>query len=419
MSDLVSIVIRGKNEEDWLGLCLRSIHEQTYTNYEIIYVDNESSDASVEIARFYAVDKLVSIKDYLPGKAINLGIEEGKGELVVILSAHCIPTSTNWLSQLVSAIRPTQIAGAYGRQLPLSSTSPDDARDLLITFGYEDKVQKKDPFFHNANSIIKRSAWEKVRFDDAITNIEDRDWAKKILGLGLQIKYDSSASVFHYHGLHQHNNYESFRAAAVNNLIKKIDDDDKDSPTWLEMENRICPVVFYGKAGDVAQEIKRFKKNTRVPSNIELFYYGTDDPKVPRVTFLKRNVTSRAPFYKFTKDILELSNAAIGYHIEALCFVDITYKKFIKNSYAINKSKVFSENLHFSSFALMDKGNVWVRSGEKVSPLKDTYDSKTQFLRVAFGQGSVLRASAIRMQKSNPTDGFVHTVDDINYLVRG
>ena len=51
MNDLVSIIIRGKNEEDWLGLCLRSIREQTYINHEIIYVDNESIDSSVDIAR--------------------------------------------------------------------------------------------------------------------------------------------------------------------------------------------------------------------------------------------------------------------------------------------------------------------------------------------------------------------------------
>ena len=40
MSKIVSIIIRGKNEEDWLGLCLKSIHEQTFKDFEIIYVDN-------------------------------------------------------------------------------------------------------------------------------------------------------------------------------------------------------------------------------------------------------------------------------------------------------------------------------------------------------------------------------------------
>ena len=418
MKNLVSIIIRGKNEEDWLGLCLRSIREQTYKNYEIIYVDNKSTDASVNIAEYYCVNKIVEIKDFLPGKAINLGIEASKGEYIVILSAHCIPADKNWLSQFVKSIKPDKIAGVHGRQLPLPSTSPDDARDLSITFGDEDRMQIKDPFFHNANSIIKRTTWNKVKFDNCITNIEDRDWAKKILKLAFQIKYDSKACVYHYHGLHQHNNYESFRAVAVNNLIKKIDDSHINIPDWFELENRICPIVFYGKTDDVAKEISRFKKNNALSHRTMLFYYGSKNPNVDGLIFLKRKVTRRAPFYKFTLDILGLLNAKAGHNVEAICFVDVTYKRFLKSAYFQNKCKIFNENFHFSSFALQDKGNIWMRNGQKISPLKNMHDPKTQFLRVAFGQGSILRVSAIRIKKSNPPDGFVHTFDDINYLVR-
>ena len=230
MSKKVSIIIRGKNEEDWLGLCLKSIHEQTFKDFEIIYVDSGSNDASVKIAQEYNVDKIKKIKKFLPGNAINIGIKESSGKYIVILSAHCIPSNKFWLSRMVKSIKPKKIAGVYGRQLPLPSTSSDDARDLLVTFGSENKIQRKDPFFHNANSIIKRAIWKKVNFDDAISNIEDRDWAKKIIKLGFQIKYDSKASVFHFHGLHQHNNYESFRAAAVNKLIQKVDENQNKLP---------------------------------------------------------------------------------------------------------------------------------------------------------------------------------------------
>ena len=51
----VSIIIRGKNEEDWLGLCLRAINSQSYKDFEIIYVDNQSSDASVNVAKAHGV----------------------------------------------------------------------------------------------------------------------------------------------------------------------------------------------------------------------------------------------------------------------------------------------------------------------------------------------------------------------------
>ena len=46
------------------------------------------------------------------------------------------------------------------------------------------------------------------------------------------------------------------------------------------------------------------------------------------------------------------------------------------------------------------------------------FDSNTQFLRIAFGQSSVLRSSTIRINKSNTEDGFAHTFNSIEYLIR-
>ena len=94
-------------------------------------------------------------------------------------------TIRSLLSRMVKSIRQKNIAGVYGRQLPLHSTSSDDARDLLVTFGNEDKIQKKDPFFHNANSIIKKDIWNKINFDEIEMNSnykatpEDLEYFKK------------------------------------------------------------------------------------------------------------------------------------------------------------------------------------------------------------------------------------------------
>ena len=111
MPKKVSIIIRGKNEEDWLGLCLKSIHEQTFKDFEIIYVDNQSDDASLKIAKEFKVDKIKKIKEFLPGRAINQGIKLSQGKYIVILSAHCIPKDRNWLSRMVKSIKPKKLLG--------------------------------------------------------------------------------------------------------------------------------------------------------------------------------------------------------------------------------------------------------------------------------------------------------------------
>ena len=202
---LVSIIVRTRNEERWIGLCLEAIGKQTYTHHEVILVDNRSTDQTVARARPYGVT-LVEIDEFLPGKAINDGIRASHGEIIVVLSGHCIPVDEHWLANLVAGLDDPQIAGVYGRQEPLSFTSAADKRDLAITFGLDRRIQVKDSFFHNANSALRRDTWARFPFDEQVTNIEDRVWGVAVIGAGLKIAYEPSASVYHYHGIHQGRN---------------------------------------------------------------------------------------------------------------------------------------------------------------------------------------------------------------------
>jgi rhamnosyltransferase len=202
-----SIIIRTKNEEKWINSCLSAVFNQTYENIEVIIVDNNSLDRTLEKARKFPVYKYVTIEEYLPGDALNIGIKASSGEYIVCLSAHCIPVNNFWLSSLVDAIEEQDdYAGVYGRQEPMSFSRPSDKRDLLTVFGLDKKIQIKDSFFHNANSIIKRELWEKYPFDEVATNIEDRLWAQNMLSIGYRIVYEPLASVYHYHGIHQNGN---------------------------------------------------------------------------------------------------------------------------------------------------------------------------------------------------------------------
>ena len=79
-SPLVSLIIRTKNEERWITSCLDAVFNQSYKSFEVILVDNESTDKTVSKARQYNVKKIVTINNYLPGKALNLGIEQSIGK---------------------------------------------------------------------------------------------------------------------------------------------------------------------------------------------------------------------------------------------------------------------------------------------------------------------------------------------------
>ena len=68
--------------------------------FEIIIVDNESKDKTIKVAKEYKL-KIVKIKKFLPGKAINLGIAKSKGDIIICLSAHCIPLDNFWIKNLI------------------------------------------------------------------------------------------------------------------------------------------------------------------------------------------------------------------------------------------------------------------------------------------------------------------------------
>ncbi len=217
----VSIVIRTKNEERWIGHCLQRIHNQKYKNYEIVLVDSQSEDRTVSKAKRHKIDKSVILSDYRPGYAINEGIKVSSGELIVILSAHCLPVDDNWLSELINEINSdNNLAGVYGKQLPMDFSSDEDKRDLLIVFGDDPRIQEKDSFFHNANSVIRKSIWNQIPFDNEVNNIEDRLWAQDILKRGFKIKYTPKAPVYHYHGIHQSGSIK--RLAGVTRVIESL-----------------------------------------------------------------------------------------------------------------------------------------------------------------------------------------------------
>ncbi len=258
----VSIIIRTKNEEDWINHCLEMIYKQDFEDFEVILVDNLSIDNTVQIAKRYPVKKIINIQDFLPGLALNMGIRESVGEYIVCLSAHCIPKNNHWLKKLLANFKNNKtLAGVYGRQLPVSFTDPIDKRDLLITFGRDKRIQIKDYFFHNANSMLRRDVWDEFPFNEKATNIEDRIWGKQVTESGYQIIYDPEPAVYHHHGLHQGNTLK--RLKGVVSIIEELDDDVMNQlPDTLKPENINIAAVI-----PVAKELKNDRESLKLLEN--------------------------------------------------------------------------------------------------------------------------------------------------------
>jgi len=294
---MVSIVIRTKNEERWISLCLKAVFDQDYRDFEVIIVDNKSTDATLTKARAFNA-KIIGIDDYLPGKALNLGIAPSKGEFICSISGHCIPVNNKWLSNLLKNFNDREVAGVYGRQESLPYTSDFDKRDLINIFGLDKKIQIKDSFFHNANSMIRRDVWEKIPFDEKVTNIEDRVWAREVLRRGYKIIYEPEASVYHYHGIHQDNNPQR-----CSNIIKILESLELKNDKKLDIKN-LNVVTLIPIKGDIQHlnkrplleyTIERCKQSQFIKRTI----VSTDNP---RIAELAKILGAEAPFLR-TQDL--------------------------------------------------------------------------------------------------------------------
>ena len=219
------VVIRCKNEMEWLPRVLNSIYNQSLKPTKIILVDNSSTDGSLNYAEQSGCTVLkYDRSEFNYSYALNLGINATTEQEVLILSAHCELVTDESVLNMIEVRHAYKAAGVFGRQIPTVHSNPIDTRDLVTVFGRERIVFESYPFFHNAFSLIERPAWEKCQFDEKHNGIEDRIWARQQALSGRKIIYEPESVVYHEHGLNQGASID--RAHRVCDNLKVLHKDD-------------------------------------------------------------------------------------------------------------------------------------------------------------------------------------------------
>lgn len=379
---LVSIIIRTANEEKWIEICLKKIYEQRYKNFEVILVDNNSKDKTVEKAKQFPI-KIIKIKKFLPGKAINKGIKNSKGKYIVCLSAHCIPINNIWLDSIVKDLSKKNIAGVYGRQFPLSYSSDFDKRDLLTFFGLDKRVQKKDTFFHNANSAFRKSLWKKFPFDEKTMHIEDRIWAHKMISLNFNIVYEPKACVYHWHGINQ--DMDKGRCSRIVKILEDLDNNYQ--PGKIQNFNNLSCLAIIPQRGETIKLgkddplIKYTINDLKKSKFIKKIYVATDNKNTQAIA-IKNGAL--APF-------LRPKNLSDKY-IDILSSVQFFLKKIEKKNkilqdivvvatenFPYRPKKIFDEmikkmidkNYDVLIAAKIEKGSIYTKQNNKIEKLID------------------------------------------------
>ncbi len=427
----ISIIVRTKNEERWIAHCLAMLYQQNYSDFEVILVDNASTDHTVQVAKRYPLARVINIDKFLPGQALNEGIRASSGRFIACLSAHCIPKNKDWLSCLRRNFDDDEkLAGVYGRQLPLSFTDAVDKRDLVIVFGQDRRLQIKDYFFHNANSMLRRDVWDKYPFDEEVTNIEDRVWGKAVTSAGFHIVYDPDAAVYHHHGLHQGNAPQ--RAKGVVSIIERIDQDIlNELPDSLRPEQAnivaVVPVQEKLKPNTTAYKLLAGSiaalKRAEYVDNIYLVALDASLAEQLGVLWIKRDTIPNVDMLgldELLQKSLEIIESLEDFP-EALLYVNYDYLDRPEGLFdeVIRDAQYKGCDTVFPGF--VDYGHYWVMNGDgeynQTGPSMKGRSERQPGFRALYGLGCVSSAMLVRSGKLVggkvgilPINNFRHTL---------
>ena len=129
----VSVIVPNLNGKALLGDCLASLERQNFKDFEVILVDNGSTDGSPEFARatFPWLDEIVeNPSNFGFAKACNQGIQLSRGDYIALLN-NDTETHPSWLSELVSTADRSPEVGMFA-----CKTLFFDARDTIDTAGH-------------------------------------------------------------------------------------------------------------------------------------------------------------------------------------------------------------------------------------------------------------------------------------------
>jgi len=204
---LIDVVVRCRNDVALLPATLAGLRSQNVP-FRLIAFDNGSTDGSRELL-CEAADVLVDVPAgaYVPGRVLNQAMAATQSEVVAFLNSDCEPLDENWLRPLADLMKDPSVAAGFGRQMPRPDCVPWFARDTESTFGDGKDQAKWRHCFSMASSIVRRSVWQEMPFDENVRYSEDIEWTYRARKAGYEIRYAPDSRVYHSHNYTWHEYY--------------------------------------------------------------------------------------------------------------------------------------------------------------------------------------------------------------------
>lgn len=159
----VSIIIPIYNEEDGIEDCLESLSKQTFKDFEIIVVDDGSTDGSFEKLQGSEQVQILRQKHKGAGAARNLGANRAKGDILVFVDAD-MTFDKDFIKRLISPIAAGRVKGTFSKEEFVENWGNRWARGWSINEGWEPRRRhpKNYPDYQPVFRAILKSEFERV-----------------------------------------------------------------------------------------------------------------------------------------------------------------------------------------------------------------------------------------------------------------
>ncbi|MCA6364757.1 MAG: glycosyltransferase [Bacteroidetes bacterium] len=233
-STLVSVIIPAYNAAAFLAETIESVLGQTYTNFELIVVNDGSTDDTLQIAERYMYDarvRCISTANAGVSAARNAGFAKSYGSLVAFLDADDVWLPDNLLCKVNLLAQHPQAVLAHA---PVENIEADSTRTGVVNAGKEGNVlHELLSWSHTvvpgpSSILVRRKAVEQINgFDEALSTAADQDLFFRLAGIGSFVMCRNVLSLYRLHPHNMHRNIarmesdhlQVYRKAAIRNAF--------------------------------------------------------------------------------------------------------------------------------------------------------------------------------------------------------
>jgi glycosyltransferase involved in cell wall biosynthesis len=194
MTNKVSIIVPCYNAESTIDLCIGSILKQSYQNFEVIVIDDSSSDRSFEIIEKYSGRIIYSKNESNIGPSLtrNIAVNKSSGEILLFIDADSCLHSDSFLESLVEHIK-------MGEDVLVGVQESVPLNDNLFAYYwafYRNLLWDKSDWEYTTawslnRGVITRSVWNHVgKFNENYkgADVEDLEYGYRMEALGYRVK---------------------------------------------------------------------------------------------------------------------------------------------------------------------------------------------------------------------------------------